>query len=54
LADGDLATFQQRLDQARELVTQANELLAGGGDDSSSDESTTTTTTTTEPETSPA
>jgi uncharacterized protein len=55
LADGDLATFQQRLNEARALVAQANELLAGGGGDSG-DESTTTTTstTTTEPETSPA
>jgi uncharacterized protein len=51
LADGDLATFQQRLNQARALVTEANQLLAGEGGDSSSDESTTTTS---EPETSPA
>ena len=29
LADGDLATFQQRLNQARDKVAQANELLAG-------------------------
>jgi uncharacterized membrane protein (UPF0182 family) len=51
LADNDLGTFQERLNQARELVAQANALLAsdeGGG------ESTTTTTSTTEPETSPA
>jgi uncharacterized protein len=55
LADGDLATFQERLNQARALVAQANELLAGSSG-SSGDESTTTTssTTTTEPETSPA
>jgi uncharacterized protein len=51
LADGDLATFQQRLNQARDLVTQANELLAG---EEGGGESTTTTTSTTEPETSPA
>ena len=59
LAEGDLATFQERLNEARALVTQANELLAGEGGDSggsSGDASTTTTTstTTTEPETSPA
>jgi uncharacterized protein len=55
LQEGDLATFQQRLNEARALVAQANELLAGEGGGSSGDESTTTTsTTTTEPETSPA
>jgi uncharacterized protein len=55
LAKGDLATFQQRLNEARALVTQANQLLAGQGGDSSSESTTTTTsTTTTEPETSPA
>jgi uncharacterized protein len=50
LREGDFATFGQRFEQARELVTQANELLAGeeGGGES------TTTTSTTEPETSPA
>jgi uncharacterized membrane protein (UPF0182 family) len=58
LREGDFATFGQRLDQARELVAQANELLTGSpaSSGSSGDESTTTTasTTTTEPETSPA
>jgi uncharacterized protein len=55
LAKGDLATFQQRLNEARALVTQANQRLAGQGSDSSSESTTTTTsTTTTEPETSPA
>jgi uncharacterized protein len=50
LREGDFATFGQRFEQARDLVTQANELLAGeeGGGES------TTTTSTTEPETSPA
>jgi uncharacterized protein len=51
LADNDLGTFQERLNQARELVAQANALLAG---EESGGESTTTTTSTTEPETSPA
>jgi hypothetical protein len=51
LEEGDLATFQQRLNEARALVTQANELLAG---DEGGGDSTTTTTSTTEPETSPA
>ena len=51
LADGDLATFQQRLNEARALVAQANQLLAG---EEGGGESTTTTTSTTEPETSPA
>jgi uncharacterized membrane protein (UPF0182 family) len=50
LREGDFATFGQRFEQARDLVTQANELLAGeeGGGES------TTTTSTTEPATSPA
>jgi uncharacterized protein len=51
LADNDLGTFQERLNQARDLVAQANALLAG---DEGGGESTTTTTSTTEPETSPA
>jgi len=51
LADNDLGTFQERLNQARELVAQANALLAG---DEAGGESTTTTTSTTVPETSPA
>jgi hypothetical protein len=57
LREGDFATFGQRLDQARQLVAQANQLLTGSSGGSSDDESTTTTTsstTTTEPETSPA
>jgi uncharacterized membrane protein (UPF0182 family) len=51
LADNDLGTFQERLNQARDLVAQANALLAG---DEGGGESTTTTTSTTQPETSPA
>jgi hypothetical protein len=54
LEEGDFATFGERLDQARALVTQANELLAGGGGDSGEESTTTTSTTTTEPEPSPA
>jgi uncharacterized protein len=65
LADGNLALFQQRLNEARQRVAQANELLSGdagtegGGSGSSADQTTTTTsptstTTTTKPETSPA
>jgi uncharacterized protein len=55
LREGDFATFGQRLDEARALVAQANQLLAGeGGSSGDESTSTTTSTTTTEPETSPA
>jgi uncharacterized membrane protein (UPF0182 family) len=61
LADGNLAAYQDAINEARELIDDANALLAGeaggegdeGGEAPPADE-TTTTTTTTEPEVSPA
>jgi uncharacterized membrane protein (UPF0182 family) len=61
LADGNLAAYQDAINEARELIDDANALLAGeaggegdeGGEAPPPDEATTTTTTT-EPEVSPA